>query len=107
MDFTFPSSGLLWAARWCQCGTGEGAVQRPADAGSVPEVRGGELPEAAETHRRSRPEPSPFSLPQLRQEDLQEEQVREKDGHRGVGCECLIPLWTSVAIFVLKRVGQG
>lgn len=67
---------MLRSPRHRQRGKSQSIVQHPADANTVPAIRGGELQAAAETHRGARPKPSPRRLPQLCQEDLQEEQVR-------------------------------
>lgn len=67
---------MLRSPRRRQRGKSQSTVQLPADDNTVPAIRGGELQAAAETHRGARPKPPPRRLPQLCQEDLQEEQVR-------------------------------
>lgn len=71
------SLGLLRAQGWSQRGEGQRALQRPTNAKTVSHIWRGELPAAAETHRSTCSEPSSLNIPQLRQENLQEEQVRD------------------------------
>ena len=91
---------MLRAPRWCQCSKGQSTVQHPANANTVPQIWGRELPAATETHRRSRSKPSSRSLPQLCQQNLQEEQVRGNTGHKRCSFLTFImtrrsaPLWS-------------
>ena len=70
---------MLRAPRRGQRVQGEGLVRAAADVLSLPRTRGAQLPEAAGADRTPRPEPPSRGLPQLCQEDLQEEQVIVED----------------------------
>ena len=59
-----------------QRGEGPGVVRHPSDAGSLPPARRWQLPAITEADRASCPEAAPCCLHQLRQENLQKEQVK-------------------------------
>ena len=54
---------MLRTPRWSQHREGQSAVQHPANANTVPQLRNWELPAASEAHRSSRSEPPSPDLP--------------------------------------------